>query len=101
MPGRQLFHPADFQGLLPAKAKERSEQASASGPHASEGARSGPTSQAQEYLFGLVVQGVAEQDRATTQVVGGRFQGSMTGIPGGGLGPETGGSNFYGAHFHR
>ena len=58
--------------------------------HARERARAGPAAEAEQHGFGLVVEGVAEQDRAVGLRAGGAQRG-LAGVPRGGLDPAGAG----------
>ena len=55
---------ADLQGVRPPQAQERAEQPAPGRPHPGQGPGARAARQAQQHLFGLVIQGVAEQDGA-------------------------------------
>ena len=93
MPRVKALNLADLKGVRAAQPQEGPQQASAGRPHARQGTGSGPAGQPQQHLFGLVIEGVAEQDNPGAGVVGGGFQGGVPGIPGRRLRPHPGGGN--------
>ncbi len=101
MPGLEVLDVADLQGVRAAQAQEGPEQQAAGRPHAREGSRPGAAGQAQQDLFGLVVQGVAEQDRRGSLVPGRSFQRCVACIPCGSLRAHPGTVDGHGPEVHR
>ena len=100
VPGVQALNLADRQGVRAAQSQERPQQAVPGGPHPGQGAGSGAAGEPEQHLFGLVVEGVAEQDCPGAGVVGGGFQGSMAGVPGRRLRAHPGGGDVDGPDLH-
>ena len=100
MPGVQAFNLADREGVRAAQSQERPQQAVPGGPHPGQGAGSGAAGEPQQHLFGLVVEGVPEQDCPGAGVVGGSFQGSVAGVPGRRFRAHPGGRDVDGPDLH-
>jgi hypothetical protein len=101
MPRLQFLDLADFQGLFPPQAQEGPEQASPDRPHARQRTGTRATSQAKEHLFGLVIQGVAQEDSIAPKIICCGFECRVPGIAGRSFGPESGGRDLNRTHFHR
>ncbi len=101
VPRLQLLNVADLQGVLAAQAQEGPEQQAAGRPHSGQRARPGTAGQAEEDLFCLIVQRVAQQDGGGALFSRRCFQGCMAGIAGCRLRAHAGGRYLDGPDLHR
>lgn len=91
--GERLDH-AGLAGGVPVELQEGAavaaggSRASGDSGHAGEGADAGAAGESEQYGLGLVVTGVAEQDRGGAVALGGGVQSGVPRVPGGGLGPS-------------